>query len=139
MKGVRSINNTLNMLKSQRDTYIEQLERVFNEEWMARCKEFIDVRREKQHFKTLIRQKEKIEGLLYKKQIREGECTGMHGIHIGNHSNSIRQNNTCHVHVERNENNGEESLSSSSCVKDGSREEDRRRETPGLRTYPAYH
>ena len=56
---VRSINNTLNMLKSQRDTCIEQLERVFNEEWMARCKEFIEVGREKQHFKTLMRQKEK--------------------------------------------------------------------------------
>ena len=49
---VRSINNTLNMLKSQRDTCIEQLERVFYEEWMARCKEFIEVRRERQHFKT---------------------------------------------------------------------------------------
>ena len=56
---VRSINNTLNMLKSQRDTCIEQLERIFNEEWMARCKEFIEVGREKQYFKTLMRQKEK--------------------------------------------------------------------------------
>ena len=121
---VRSINNTLNMLKSQRDTCIEQLERVFNEEWMARCKEFIEVRRERQHFKTLNRQKEKFERLLYKKKIREGEHTGMHGVHIGNHSNSTRQNNTCHVHVERTENNREESLSSISHVEDGSREEE---------------
>ena len=132
------------MFKSQRDTCIEQLERVFNEEWMARCKEFIEVRRERQHFKTLKRQKGKFERLLYKKQIREGKCTGMHGIHIDNHSNSTRQNNTCHVHVERNENNREdrlssishvedrsreeESLSSNSHVKDGSREGDRGRE-----------
>ena len=124
MKGSGPLNNTLNMLKSQRDTCIEQLERVFNEEWMARCKEFIEVGREKQHSKTLMRQKEKFERFLYKKQIREGEHTGMHGIHIGNHSNSTRQNNTCHVHVERNENNREESISSISHVKDGSREEE---------------
>ena len=54
---VRSINNTLNMLKSQRDTCIDWLERVSNEEWMVRCKAFIEVGREKQHFKTLKRQK----------------------------------------------------------------------------------
>ena len=121
---VRSTNNTLNMLKSQRDTCIEQLERVFNEEWMARCKEFIEVGRERQHFKTLKRQKEKFERLLYKKQIREGKHTGMHGVHIGNHSNSTRQNNTCCVHVERNENNRKQSLPSISCVEDGSREKE---------------
>ena len=44
---VRSINNTLNMLKSLRDTCIEELGRVLNEDWMARCKDFIGVRREK--------------------------------------------------------------------------------------------
>ena len=44
------------------------------------------------------------------------------------HSNSTRQNNTCHVHVERNENNREESLSSINHVEDGSREVDRGRE-----------
>ena len=114
----------MNMLKSQRHTCIEQLERVFNEEWMARCREFIEVRREKQHFKTLMRQKEKFERLLYKKQTSEGKHTGMHGVHIGNHSNSTRHNNACHVHVERNENNREESLSSISHVEDGSREEE---------------
>ena len=36
---VRSINNTLNMLKSLRDTCIDELGRVFNEDWMARCKD----------------------------------------------------------------------------------------------------
>ena len=102
---VRSINNTLNMLKFLRDTCIDELGRVLNEEWMARCKEFIEVGREK-HFKTLKRQKDKFNRLLYKKQIRGGNHTRLHGIHIGNHSNSTRQNNTCHVHDER-ENNWE--------------------------------
>ena len=100
---VRSINNTLNMLKSLRDTCIDELGRVLNEEWMARCKEFIEVGREK-HFKTLKRQEDKCDRLLYKKQTREGNCTRLHGILIGNHSNSTRQNNICHVHDER-ENN----------------------------------
>ena len=49
---VRSINNTLNMLKSQRDTCIDELGRVLNEDWMARCKDCIEVGREQQHFKT---------------------------------------------------------------------------------------
>ena len=93
------------MLKSLRDTCIDELGRVFNEDWMARCKDFIEVRREKHHLKTLERQKDKFNRLLYKKQMREGKCTGLHGIHIGNHSNSVRQNNTCHIHDERCENN----------------------------------
>ena len=38
---VRSINNTIKMLKTQQDTCIDHLERVLNEEWMDRCKEFI--------------------------------------------------------------------------------------------------
>ena len=52
---VRSINNTLNMLKVQRDTCIDHLERVFNEngEWMERCREFIEIGREQQRKKTL--------------------------------------------------------------------------------------
>ena len=115
IERVRSINNTLNMLKSLRDTCIDKLERVFNEEWMARCKEFIEVGREQQHFKTLKRKKDKFDRLLYKKQMREADCTGMHGIHIGNHSNSTRQNNTCHVHHERRENTSE-SLSNTTHV-----------------------
>ena len=101
---VRPINKTLSMLKSQRDTCIDQLERVINEEWIVRCKEFIEVGREKQHFKTLKRQKEKFDRLLHKKQIREGDHTRLHGVHIGNHSNFTRQNNTSCVHDERSEN-----------------------------------
>ena len=85
---VRSINNTLNMLKSQRDTCIDQLERVFNEEWMDRCKEFIEIGREKQHFKTLKRQKEKFDRLLHRQQMREGNCTRLHGVHMGKQATS---------------------------------------------------
>ena len=61
---VRSINNTINMLKTQRDTCIDHLERVINEEWMDRCREFIEIGREAQHYKTLERQKDKFNRLL---------------------------------------------------------------------------
>ena len=109
---VRSINNTLNMLKSQQETCIDCLERVLNEEWMARCKELIEIGWEKQHYKTLKRQKEKFDRLLQKKQMREGDHTRLHGIHIGNHSNSTSYNNTSHVHDKTKENTWVKNLSS---------------------------
>ena len=96
---VRSINNTLNMLKSLRDTCMNKLERGINEEWMARCKEFTEVRRENHHLKTLKRQKDKFNKLLHKKQVREVKCTDLHGIHNDHHSNPTRQNNNCHTEV----------------------------------------
>ena len=65
---VRSIYNTINMLKTQRDTCIDHLERVLNEKWMDRCKEFIEIGREAQHYKTLERQK--INSIGYYKEIR---------------------------------------------------------------------
>ena len=109
---VRSINNTLNMLKCQQDICIDCLERVFNKEWMDRCKEFIKVGKEKQHFKTLKRQKEKFDRLLHRKQMREDDCTRLHGIHIGKHSNFTRQNNTSCAHDKIRENTWVKNLSS---------------------------
>ena len=115
---VRSINNTLNMLKSQRDTCIDQLKRVFNEEWMHKCKEFIEVRREKQHFKTLKRQKENFKRLLNRQQVREGDCTRLHRVHIGNHNNFTRQNNISHAQDKRRENTWVKNLSNTPLTQD---------------------
>ena len=42
---VRLINNTLNMVRDLRDTCIDQLREVLNEDWMDKCREFIEVRR----------------------------------------------------------------------------------------------
>ena len=89
---VRSINNMLNMVRDLRDTHIDQLRRVLNNEWMDKCREFIEVRREQQHLKTLNRQKEKFNRLLERQQVREGKCTALHGGHDGNHSNLTRHN-----------------------------------------------
>ena len=101
---VRSINNTLNMLKTQQDICIDHVERVLNEEWMDRIKEFIEIRREKQHYKTLERQKDKFDRFLQRKKMREGDYTNLHGVHIGNHSNSTSYNNTNCVHDKTKEN-----------------------------------
>ena len=80
------------MLIYQRDTCIGQLRRVVSNEWMDKCKEFIEVQREQQHLKTMNRQKEKFNRLLDRQQVREGKCTALHGGHDGNHSNLIRHN-----------------------------------------------
>ena len=88
---VRSIINTLNMLKPLRDTCMNELERVINEDWMTRCKDSIEVRRENHHLKTLKRQKDKFNRLLHKKHVREGECTKLQGIHIDHYSNPTRK------------------------------------------------
>ena len=73
---VRSINNTPNMARGLRDTCLDQLTRVLNNEWMDKYREFIEVRREQQHLKTLNRWKEKF------KTFREttGERRQMHSI-----------------------------------------------------------
>ena len=43
---VRSINNTLNMVRDLRDTCINQLREVLDDDWMDKCREFIEVGRE---------------------------------------------------------------------------------------------
>ena len=83
---------------------MNELERVINEDWMARCKDFIEVGRENHHLKTLMRQKDKFNRLLHKKQVREGKCTKLHGVHIDYYRNPNRQNNNCHITEDRGEN-----------------------------------
>ena len=50
---VRSINNTISMFMWQRNTCIEELEKLIKEEDMAECYRFIEGRREARHQKTL--------------------------------------------------------------------------------------
>ena len=61
---------------------------------MDRCKEFIEIGRENQHYKTLERQKDRFDMLLQRNKMREGNFTNLHGVYIGNHSNSTSYNNT---------------------------------------------
>ena len=84
---IRLINNTLNMVSNLRDTCKNQLREVLSNEWMGKCREFIEVGRENQHLKTLERQKIKFERLLDKEKVREGDHITLHGGHDGYHSN----------------------------------------------------
>ena len=130
---VSSINNTLNMLKSLRDTCINELRRVLSKEWMARCEDLIEVGKEKHHFKTLNRQKEKFNSLLQQKHMKEDKHKGLHGIHIDYHSNATSQNNTDPIHVENRENNN-----FNNCVQDDEREDTEEKKTSGSRIYPLH-
>ena len=98
---IRSINNTLNMVRSLRDACINQLREVLSDEWMDKCIEFIEVGREHQHLKTLERQKIKFERLLDKEKVREGDCTTLHGGHDGYHSDLTNENNTTEHSIRR--------------------------------------
>ena len=77
---IRSINNTLSMLKEQRDTCIYQLEERLDRYSMEECKNFIKIKRESRHYKTLERQKNKLEGLCHKNSSAEsGHLNIQHG------------------------------------------------------------
>ena len=71
---VRSINNSLAMLKEQRDTCINNLSTVLDEERMKDCESFIMTRKEARHQKTLKRQVSKFERLCHK---NTGGCTNI--------------------------------------------------------------
>ena len=98
---IRSINNTLNMVRCLRDTCINQLREVLNDTWMDKCIEYIEVGREHQHLKTLERQKLKFERLLAKEKVREGDCITLHGGHDGYYSNHTKQNNETQQSIRR--------------------------------------
>ena len=63
---VRSINNSLTMFKAQRDTCINNLETSIERDTMNDCYNFIKVRREGRHQKTLDRQISKFHRLCHK-------------------------------------------------------------------------
>ena len=112
---IRSINNTLNMVSNLRDTCENQLREVLSNEWMGKCREFIEVGRENQHLKTLERQKIKFERLLDKEKVREGDCITSRGGHDGYHSNLTNQNNMIEE-SNRRENTWVNNLSSTVCL-----------------------
>ena len=50
---IRSINNSITMLKLLRDTCINQLESILDKETMEKCSDFIEITRERRHLSTL--------------------------------------------------------------------------------------
>ena len=121
---VRSISNTLNMLKALRDTCREELKRVISNGWMVKCEEFIEVGRERQHLETLKRHKAKLVKLLQQKQIKEERCKVKHGGHTVYPSNAtIHNNNTDFIHAALQNNNY------SNCAQEEERNEEDERDT----------
>ena len=86
---IRSINNTLSMLKEQRDTCIFQLEERLDRESMEECRNFIKIKRESRHYKTLERQRNKLERLC---QRNRSAKNGHSNIQHGNHNNTVNSN-----------------------------------------------
>ena len=58
---IRSINNSIYMFSLQLDTCKIELANKIKEEDLKNCQEFIDTRKEARHYKTMIRQKQKLE------------------------------------------------------------------------------
>ena len=82
---VRSVNNTITMLKIQSVTCIEQLNEVLDRESIEECTQLIKEKRESRHLKTLERQKSKFDRLCQKSRKREGGCLNMQD---GNHDHT---------------------------------------------------
>ena len=79
---VRSINNSLTMFKAQRDTCINNLETSIERDTMNDCYNFIKVRREGRHQKTLDRQISKFHRLCHKNNAYRPDFEhGEHGGH----------------------------------------------------------
>ena len=74
---IRSINNTINMLGLQRDTRKNDLEERIGEEAMEECSVFIKSGKKARHFKTMYRQKSKIERLCHRNSIGRGVHTNI--------------------------------------------------------------
>ena len=77
---IRSINNTIAMLKLQVDTCINQLEMNLNKKSMEECCKFIDSKREMRHYQTMKCQIKKFERLQKLSQIKGG-CSKQHVDH----------------------------------------------------------
>ena len=68
------INNTIEMLEHEKDTCIRELSKVLNQEDMAECSKFMFKIKEDRHYKTMARQKNKLERLVRKNKDKEGGC-----------------------------------------------------------------
>ena len=71
---IRSINDTYNMLKIQRDTCKNQLGETLDRESMEECESFIKAMRDSKHLKTLECQKMKFQRLCQTHKKIKGGC-----------------------------------------------------------------
>ena len=69
------INNTIELCKHEKDTCIEDLSKVLDQDVMEECKRFIFNIKEERHFKTMAQQKRKLERLERKDEVITGGHT----------------------------------------------------------------
>ena len=67
------------MFKSLRDTCINQLESILDQETMEECREFMEIRRERRHLSTLDEHLSKFKRLCH--DYTGGHSSPQHGIH----------------------------------------------------------
>ena len=75
---IRMINHTIEMFEHEKDTCIEELSKVLNQEDMAECSRFMFKTKEDRHYKTMAWQKNKLERLGRKNEDKEGGCINKH-------------------------------------------------------------
>ena len=71
---IRTINNTIEMLEHEKDTCIEALSKVLNQEDMDECNRSMFKTKEDRHYKTMAWQKSKLERLERKNEEKTGGC-----------------------------------------------------------------
>ena len=86
------------MMNMQKDTCISNHKQKIGEDLMKECERFIKERREARHFKTMARQKRKLEALCHKSTSDRGGCSNI--IHSGrddcSHENNPQQHPKWH-------------------------------------------
>ena len=99
-----SINNSIYMFSLQLDTCKTELEKKIKEEDLKNCKEFIEARREARHYKTMIRQKQKLERLCHKNSSKRGGHSNLHGNHTCTNTENLGispVNDTCNTNTSK--------------------------------------
>ena len=76
-----SINNTIYMFNCQLDTCKTDLEHIITEEDLKECQNFINTRSEARHYKTMDRQKKKLDWLCHRNSSKRGGHSNTHGNH----------------------------------------------------------
>ena len=71
---IRMINNTIEMLEHEKDTCMEVLSKVLNQEDMEECNRFMFKTKEDRHYKTMTWKKNKLERLERKNTDKAGGC-----------------------------------------------------------------
>ena len=95
-----SINNSIYMFSLQLDTCKIELAKKIKEEDLRNCQDFIETRKGARHYKTMIRQKQKLERLCHRNSAKRGGHSNLPGNHTCINTakpNVPPVNNTCNT------------------------------------------